>query len=178
MMADMGRIFSSDVKGVKPMLRWTLAITWLALAPSAAASENVVVLVRHAEKVDDSRDPELSERGKARARALAAMLKDMELDTVYSTDFIRTRETARPLAELLGLEVKIYDGGELSAMADRLRASEGRVLVVGHSNTTPELVRLLGGAPGAPIDDDEYDRLYLVIAGADGPVTTLLRFSP
>ena len=156
----------------------TVLAVWLTLTSAATAQENVVVLVRHAEKVDDSRDPELSDAGKARASALATMLRDMELDAVYSTDYIRTRETARPLANRLGLEVTIYDGGELGRLADELRASEGRTLVVGHSNTTPELVRLLGGAPGSPIEDDEYDRLYLVVGGAGGPVTTLLRFSP
>lgn len=178
MTVDMGGIFRPMAKGDKPMRLATVVVTWLALAPVAAALENVVVLVRHAEKVDDSRDPELSTEGKERARALASMLKDMELEIVYSTDFIRTRETARPLAEILGLEVKIYDGGKLPEMADRLRALQGRALVVGHSNSTPALVRLLGGAPGSPIEDDEYDRVYLVVPGADGPVTTLLRFSP
>ena len=48
------------------------------------------------------------------------------------------------------------------------------MLVVGHSNTLPELVRLFGGAPGADIADNEYDRLYQLIAGADGTVTTVL----
>lgn len=155
-----------------------LAAAWLSLSPVVAARENVVVLVRHAEKVDDSRDPELSDVGKERARTLAEMLRDTELDAVYSTDFIRTRETARPLAELLELDVLIYDGSRLEELAAHLRAAGGRFLVVGHSNSTPEMVRLLGGDPGSAIPDDEYDRLYLVVEGREGTVTTLLRFSP
>lgn len=155
-----------------------ILLAWLTLASTAAALDNVIVLVRHAEKVDDSRDAELSETGRARAEVLAALLKDMKIDTIYSSDYIRTRDTARPLAEALGLDLELYNPGDLDALATKLRAAEGRILVVGHSNTTPRLVGLIGGEPGTDIADDEYDRLYIVVAGSGGPVTSLLRFSP
>lgn len=155
-----------------------ILLAWLTLASTAAALDNVVVLVRHAEKVDDSRDAELSETGRARADVLAALLKDMKIDTIYSSDYIRTRDTARPLAEALGLELELYNPGDLEVLATKLRAAEGRILVVGHSNTTPRLVGLIGGEPGTDIAHDEYDRLYIVVAGSGGPVTSLLRFSP
>ncbi len=155
-----------------------ILLAWLTLASTAAALDNVIVLVRHAEKVDDSRDAELSETGRARADVLAALLKDMKIDTIYSSDYIRTRDTARPLAEALGLDLELYNPGDLEALATKLRAAEGRILVVGHSNTTPRLVGLIGGEPGTDIADDEYDRLYIVVAGSGGPVTSLLRVSP
>ena len=155
-----------------------ILLAWLTLASTAAALDNVIVLVRHAEKVDDSRDAELSETGRARAGVLAALLKDMKIDTIYSSDYIRTRDTARPLAEALGLEIELYDPRDLEALATKLRVAEGRVLVVGHSNTTLRLVGLIGGEPGTDIADDEYDRLYIVVAGSGGPITSLLRFSP
>ncbi len=155
-----------------------ILLAWLTLGSTAAALDNVIVLVRHAEKVDDSRDAELSETGRARADVLAGLLKDMKIDTIYSSDYIRTRDTARPLAEALGLDLELYDPGDLEALATKLRAAEGRILVVGHSNTTPRLVGLIGGEPGTDIADDEYDRLYIVVAGSGGPVTSLLRFSP
>ncbi len=155
-----------------------ILLAWLTLASTAAALDNVIVLVRHAEKVDDSRDAELSETGRVRAEVLAALLKDMKIDTIFSSDYIRTRETARPLAEALGLELELYNPRDLEALATKLRAAEGRVLVVGHSNTTRRLVGLIGGEPGTDIADDEYDRLYIVVAGSGGPVTSLLRFSP
>ena len=155
-----------------------ILLAWLTLASTAAALDNVVVLVRHAEKLDDSRDAELSETGRARAEVLAALLKDMKIDTIYSSDYIRTRDTARPLAEALGLELELYNPGDLEALATKLRAAEGRILIVGHSNTTPRLVGLIGGEPGTDIADDEYDCLYIVVAGSGGPVTSLLRFSP
>lgn len=140
---------------------------------------SVVVLVRHGEKVDDSVDAELAEKGWARARALAVLLRDAGIDAIYSTDFVRTRETARPTAELLSKNVEIYNADDLEGVAKRLRERGGRALVVGHSNTTPELVRLLGGDPGPPIDDGEYDRLYLlVLSPSAATTTTILRFSP
>ena len=155
-----------------------ILFAWLTLASTAAALDNVIVLVRHAEKVDDSRDPELSETGRARAEVLAALLKDMQIDTIYSSDYIRTRETARPLAQARGLSIKLYDPRDLEALAIKLRVAEGRILVVGHSNTTPDLIGLIDGEPGTDIEDDEYDRLYIVVTGTGGPVTSLLRFSP
>jgi broad specificity phosphatase PhoE len=156
------------------------ALAALALGASIpAADAQVLVLVRHAEKVDESSDPDLSTEGKARARALAAMLKDAGIEAIYSTDYIRSRETARPLAELLSKPVEMYDADDLEGLAKKLRARATRALVVGHSNTTDKLVALLGGEAGAPIASSEYDRVYLLALGADGSVaTTVLRMSP
>ncbi|HXV61280.1 MAG TPA: phosphoglycerate mutase family protein [Vicinamibacteria bacterium] len=136
--------------------------------------DSVVFLVRHAEKVDDSRDPDLTEEGRARARMLAALLQDAGIEAVYSTDFIRTRETARPVAEEMEAEIEIYD--DLDELVARLEATPRTALIVGHSNTTPQVVALLGGEPGPPISDDEYDRLYLIVLSeGKASATTVLR---
>jgi broad specificity phosphatase PhoE len=123
-----------------------------------------VYLARHAETVGgEGEDRYLGEPGRARAEALADALEGAGIQRVFSTDFPRTRETAAPIAERLGLEVELYDPRELAAFAERLLSMGQTVLVVGHSNTTPELVELLGGAPGPPIDEPtEHDRLYRV----------------
>jgi broad specificity phosphatase PhoE len=155
-----------------------LALSLSLLFESPAAAETVLVLVRHGEKVDESRDAELSPAGRARAVALSSILKDSGIDSVYSTDYARTRETARPLAERISKPVEIYDGDALEVFARDLRARGGRALVVGHSDTTPELVKLLGGDPGPPIESSEYDRMYVVTLSSEGPASTLiLRFS-
>lgn len=144
----------------------------------AAAQAVVVYLVRHAEKASGGKDPELTEAGRARALTLSRTLGDAGIDAIHSTDFKRTRQTAAPLAERLGIEVRTYDWDELQALAAAMRAAGGRHLVVGHSDTTPELVGLLGGEPGPAIDEpSEYDRLYMVTIAPDGSVTsTLLRY--
>jgi len=161
---------------MKSALRLAAPAIVLLAAFSSARADTVLVLVRHGEKVDESRDAELSDGGRSRARALAAILKDAGIGAVYSTDYIRTRETARPMAELISKPIEVYDGDKLEAFAKDLRARGARALVVGHSDTTPELVQLLGGEPGSPIAPDEYDRLYILTLSGGKTSTTLLRF--
>jgi phosphohistidine phosphatase SixA len=175
----------SGMKRTLPLIIVTVAIL-LAGCPSESVESPpveeqkplVVFLVRHAEKVDASKDPELSEEGKERSKALAEMLKSAKVEHIHSTDFIRTRDTAEPLAKDSGLEVEKYDPNDLEGFAKRLKKSGGRHLVVGHSNTTPELTKLLGGDPGTKINEkSEYDRLYVVTIGKDGTVNSaLMRF--
>jgi phosphohistidine phosphatase SixA len=144
-------------------------------AVAAEAEPTTIFLVRHAEKLTEDDDPALAEAGTERAQALAGLLRDAGIETVYSTDYARTRDTAGPLASLLGLGLTLYDPGKLEDLAADIHRHGGRSLVVGHSNTTPELAGLLGGDPGPPIDEEsEYDRLYVVTIGPDGVATTLL----
>jgi len=134
-----------------------------------------VFLVRHAEKVDQSRDPELTPAGYVRAATLAQSLHSAEIEYVHSTDFIRTRKTAEPLAASMGLKINLYDPSDLQGLVKEMLRVGGRHLVVGHSNTTPRMVELLGGEPGLDINEiDEYDRLYLVSVNSSGEVNTIL----
>jgi len=144
----------------------------------AAQTAATIFLVRHAEKTTDKNDPALTVQGRQRAKLLADTLQDAGITRIYSSDYIRTRETAAPLAKNLGLTVELYDAGNLGAIAEKLKAEGGRTLVVGHSNTTPQLTELLGGEGGEPIVEvTEYNRLYVVTRGEGGEVgTTLLRF--
>ncbi len=135
-------------------------------------AQSTVYLVRHAEK-QPGHDPELTNDGKSRAQALMRMLGAAGIEHIYSTDTKRTLQTAAPLAAHCDLEVKIYDYKELAALAETIRTNPGTYLVVGHSNTTPEMVAALGGIPGTPISESEYDRLYQVIIDDDNATTTL-----
>ena len=157
-----------------------LAFGGVAQAPTALIAQDaatVVFLVRHAERAEDgTSDPVISLPGWDRARLLAEMLSDAGLTEIHTTDYRRTRGTGRPVAEALDLEMQTYDPGDLTGFADRLRSTPGRHLVLGHSNTTPQLVSALGGEPGAPVQEDEYDRLYVVTLTDDGASTVLLRF--
>lgn len=127
-------------------------------APAGASA--TVYLVRHGETEGEGSGRALSAAGRARAEALAELLAGAGVEAIYTTDLRRTRETAAPLAARLGLEPRLYDPDDLAGFAAQLRRAAGTLLVVGHSNTTPELVALLGGEPGAPIAEDEHDRLY------------------
>lgn len=157
-----------------------LGLTLVAIPLDAQQDPTLVLLVRHAERADDGSDPnpELSEIGRARAVCLAESLADAGVDRVFSTNYIRTRRTARPLAERLGVEIETYDPRGLDDFADQLGATGGTVLVVGHSNTTPALVEALGGDPVRPIEHDEYDRLYAVTLTGEAVTSALVRFCP
>lgn len=168
---------------------FTILILFLVSTIAAAREDNaqsqlqVIYLVRHAEKLVNSnsqdKDPPLTDAGRERARHLAYVLGDAGIDRIYSSDYQRTRQTGEPLAKKLGLQIQSYDPRALAAFAQQLRQKNGRSLVVGHSNTTPQLVELLGGDGGAPIDEaTEYDRLYTVILAGDSVTTLLQRFGP
>ena len=152
-----------------------------ARAGEALADATVVVIVRHAEKgSDDPRDPTLSEAGQARARALAATFAGAGLDAVFATQYRRTRLTAAPAAEAAGLDVQVRPiGPDVAATYDADLVAEIRalpagstVLVVGHSNTVPALVRAFGGV-SAEMPEAEFDRYQVVIVPPQGPVRVL-----
>jgi probable phosphoglycerate mutase len=156
-------------------LQWGCATSHDKNTPVSKQELLEVFLVRHGEKVDHSRDPELSSAGYVRAATLAQLLRSVELDHIHSTDYIRTRKTAEPSAATTGLEIELYDPSDLKGFVAELKHSGGRHLVVGHSNTTPALVELLGGESGPEINEaTEYDRLYMVTIGSNGEVSSVL----
>lgn len=132
-------------------------------APAAPLGATFV-LVRHAEKAGDGRDPALSPAGERRARVLAQSLRAAPLVAAYATPYRRTRMTVAPAAHQHGLAVTIYDAGQTRAFATRLRRDhrDGTVLVVGHSNTIPDIAAALCGCAVAPMREDEYDRRLTV----------------
>ena len=123
-----------------------------------------VYLVRHAEKkINSGKDPALTDQGKFRASFLAKMFEQIPFDTVYSTDTIRTRDTAGPTAKSQGLEVVLYNARGVNYL-EFLESNHGKtVLVVGHSNTIPAFVNgLLGEQKYTELDEAEYDSLFVV----------------
>ena len=135
----------------------------------------MVFLVRHGEKADHGGDPELSVAGHERAAELAKLLRSEKIEHVHSTDFVRTKATATPTATDHKLEIESYNPRDLSAFAKKLLSTGGRHVVVGHSNTTPAMVKLLGGQPNSAINEEaEFDRLYIVIVGIDGTANSVM----
>lgn len=147
--------------------------------PAAAPTPTeptTVILVRHAEKVSADEDAELSNRGRRRAEELAHVLGGLEVDAIYSTPFKRTRHTAAPLAEALGLEVAITPiettiGDHIEEMVRRIRTEHHgeTVVVVGHSNTVPLLLRQLGVDPPPEISEIDYDNLFFLVLSPGRP---------
>lgn len=137
-------------------------------------------LVRHAEKVGDgSLDPALTLAGAARADELAYILAHVKLDAIYSTPYIRTKQTVLPTAREKGLELKLYKPGDKDFLKKILKAfSGGTVLIVGHSNTIPKLANeLTGQSDFSEMDDATYDNLFIACVPTEGnPVILRMRF--
>lgn len=111
-----------------------------------------IIFVRHAEKIDDSRDPELSEEGENRALRLAKMLENMPIDAIYSTDYKRTRGTIGPVAVAKQLDVQFYDPRDHARLDEILVANKGgTVLICGHSNSVPMTVNFY-------LDEERFEK--------------------
>jgi len=129
-----------------------------------------VIFVRHAEKAAmPADDPGLTPAGERRVAELTRQLVDADVvagvDAVYSTPFRRTEETARPVAETLGLTVNSYDPANTEEIMERIvKEHKGKIiLVVGHSNTLPALIGNMGASKKVPeIAENEYDNIYIV----------------
>ena len=143
-----------------------LVITTCFICNAVAADKDhpfTLFLVRHAEKqVDGSRDPALTPAGKHRAQQLAYWLRDKGIKDVWSSQFARTRDTAEPLLSDIGLDLNIYNPGDQEELVRQLLQQRHTALVVGHSNTIPELARLLCKCDITDMDESEHDRLILV----------------
>lgn len=145
----------------------------LVLVASIAIAEPTVFVVRHAEKAEvGGKDPGLSEAGRRRAQALATMLKDAQISAIYATEFKRTQQTAAPLAKSLSVDVTVIPAADLATLEAKLRGT-GNALVVGHSNTVPELLQRLGAEKPVTISDGEYDNLFVVTVSAKSNVLHL-----
>jgi broad specificity phosphatase PhoE len=144
----------------------------------AAAPPGVktIIVVRHAEAdtTQPGNDPTLSADGRTRALELARVLADTPLHTVYTTHYQRNRQTAAPLPRHAGDNPTVID--EIPATLRALRAEPWGTtsLVIGHSNTIPDLIR---GLTGHALPADEpiiFDRMWIVALARDG-TTSLLR---
>jgi broad specificity phosphatase PhoE len=156
--------------------RTAFAASMILLAAGCATRPSVhgttFVVVRHAEKAtDDPRDPTLSKAGQQRADALAERLREADIAAIYATQYRRTQQTAEPVARSHGVEVTRYEAGEpVEALARRLRDTHaaGTVLVVGHSNTAPQIAAALCACPVAPLSEADYGDLYRISTGRSG----------
>ena len=134
----------------------------------------VAFCVRHAETIPGGGNPPLSAAGQQRAMDLSQALSNIDLDHVYSSSFNRTRETAQTTAQDQNLPVEIYNAFDMPGFARQLiENNKGeRVLVVGHSNTTPELLNELTMTNDyVQFNENTYDNLFIVSVRIDGTAT-------
>lgn len=171
----------TQVKRIAALSALAIAVT----AGVASAQEQVFFVVRHAERADTPAtqpqghsmlgpDPDLSSAGQARANRLADMLRDAGITRIFTTEYRRARQTAAPLAERLKLSPVMAAAKDTPALLKTVRRdSRGRTLIVGHSNTIPEILKGLGVATAVAIAEQQYDDLFVVVRRVGGAATLL-----
>jgi broad specificity phosphatase PhoE len=158
----------------KTVVRALFAALLAALACRHALAQQEIILVRHAElqgaAMADPKSLPLSADGKARAERLATLLRDAHVGAIYATDFVRTQETARPLARDLEQRLVVVPKGDAREFAARLRKEHAGdvVLVVGHTDTLPGLLEALGHPFKVKLDAQDYGNLFIVTPRPQG----------
>ncbi len=150
----------------------------------AAEGQQAIFLVRHAETVapmgTDLRP--LAEAGHRRAALLATLLKEAGISMIFTSDLERTVKTAEPLAQSLRIEPKAleqlntrFKQSDLEALVALLRReySQDIVLVVGHSNNVPALLKALGHQAEVKIPETDFGNLFVLMPKSEGPPTLL-----
>ena len=133
---------------------------------STASAQPVVVIVRHAEKAaNGGNDPDLSAAGRARAEALARILKDSGITAIFTSEFKRTQETAAPTATSTQVIPTVVAAKDTAALLAKLHQLNGNALVVGHGDTIPNIVKALGINNSINIPDADYSELLILTLG-------------
>ncbi len=144
-----------------------------------AVAYQQIFLLRHAERGDQSPDPGLTLAGEMRAHRLAWMLQDAGITAIYVTEWARTNKTAEPLANKLSLKLIKIKADESKKLIEQIKAdkSDGKALIINHSNTLPDLLLQLGAARQITFTEYDYDRLFVLTPRKDDySVFTYLHF--
>ncbi len=133
---------------------------------SVASAQPVVIIVRHGEKAaNGGGDPDLSSAGRARADALARILKDSGITAIFTTELKRTQETAAPTATSTHVAPTVVAAKDTAALVAKLHQLSGNALVVGHGDTIPNIIKALGINSLINIPDADYSELLIVTLG-------------
>ena len=142
-------------------------------------AQRTLVVVRHADKIDDSHDAVLSPTGEAQAKRLAHVLKDLGISAIYTTQFKRTIQTATPLAELLKVKLLAYEQTDVDGVVKEIQRKHPKevVMVVGHRSTVPRVLKQFGASEPVALGSSEYDSLFvLTLPLGQSPTLLHLRF--
>ena len=142
-------------------------------------AQRTIVVVRHADKIDNSDDAVLSPTGEAQAKRLAHVLKDVGITAIYTSQFKRTIQTATPLADLLKIKPFAYEQTDIDGVVKEIRRKHPKevVMVVGHRSTVPKVLKQFGALEPVALGSSEYDSLFILTLPPDQSPTLLhLRF--
>jgi len=155
------------------MFRLLILLALLVPPLAAFARPEQVIVVRHAERAAEPKaDPAITPAGVERAALLARMLGPAGVQTIITTNFLRTQQTAAPLARQLGLTPVVVpmQRGELQAhideVIDRVESASGVVLVVGHTNTVSSLVEAFSSTRPTRLCETSFSHLFITTPAA------------
>lgn len=154
-----------------------LVSCWLLSA--AVDAQQMVYVVRHGEKLDDGKDPPLSMAGEARAARLARMLAASGVKAIYTTQYQRTILHAAPLARALKVVTVVNPAADTPGLLRKITShgADDAVLVVGHSNTVPMILKGLGYAGDVKVEEEDFDNLFVLVPRAQGaPALVRLKY--
>ena len=155
-----------------PLLR-LLALALFALAsacataPAEAPRQPVYYVMRHLHTPEGERDPDLTAEGRRQAALLAGWFGRERPAAIYVSRYKRSEQTAAPLAARLGLTPIVYDPADTPGLVARVRAGPCPALIVGHSNTVPDIVAQLGGARPAPLVHADFGDIWRIGPGGE-----------
>jgi phosphohistidine phosphatase SixA len=138
----------------------------------------IYYLIRHAEKVrtvPNDQDPNLDIKGMMRAKRWAAYFEPIKIDKIYVTKYVRTKQTASLIAQQKQVSPTRYDPNTIYSEAFLKETNGKSVLIVGHSNTIPQLVnKLISEEKFKDMDDADNSTLFKVtLNGSDKKVETI-----
>jgi phosphohistidine phosphatase SixA len=142
-------------------LMLVFALIVASTATQVAVAADRVYVMRHLQKSDGA-DPPLSAEGAANAQQLARLLAGRGIKAVFATPTRRAMQTAEPLAAKLGISVTSYNPTDPAALVNAVGAIRGAVLIVGHSNTVPDLVARFGGKQPVILSEQDYGTVFVV----------------
>lgn len=133
---------------------------------SVPALEKTIYVIRHLHKAQGE-DPPLSGEGAAAAQRLADLLADRGIVATFATPTRRAMQTAAPLAHRIGVAVSEYDARAPEKLVASVASIDGSVLIVGHSNTVPDLVIRFGGNRRPVLTEQDYGTVFMIDASGD-----------
>jgi broad specificity phosphatase PhoE len=119
--------------------------------------------IRHAEKADSSKNPDLSEKGLERAQEWQLLFSELSFDEIYSTDFNRTIQTIKPISVKQNKNFSLYNPKTIDIEAFKKETFGKTILIVGHSNTIPNMVnQIIKENKYSDIAENQFGNLYIV----------------
>ena len=160
------------------MKKLILTFTFFSLTLISYSQEvTTYYFIRHAEKLridKTDKNPNLNYNGYKRAEAWKDVFSNISFEAVYSTDYNRTKLTAKPTADSNNLPILLYNPNSMYSEAFKNNTKGKTVLVVGHSNTTNVFVnKILGVEKYEEINDNNNSNLYIVTI-TDGKSSSVL----